>query len=497
MTKILITILIVSFTIYSQSLKTPLEKNDYNKLTSYEDLSSFVTKLNSYLMLNTKIIGTSVEGRNLYVVKVSNGEFGSDTSKIKVLIFAQQHGDEQSGKEGSLLVLKEIASGNLNYLFDRIDLLIVPQMNPDGSEKDTRRNSNHADLNRNHLILTQPETIALHKLFDQFLPEASMDVHEYSPYSEEWEKFGYLKNFDEQIGTVTNLNVSERIKKISIEKYLPFIEDYLKVRKFTYHNYILGGPPDVELIRYSTYDVNDGRQSFGAMNSFSFIQEGKSGKNSLDNIKKRAEGQAEGMKGFLEFIYLNKDEIKSLVSEERNKLINGKVNDKVAVQMDHVRNGEKLNLSLLSMKSNSDTIITVNDFRPVVKSLYDVERPEGYLILKSLPELYDWAMRQNLIVNSFTNSPDKKIEEYFISEIDSINFEGDTVVNPVIELKEFQNKINEHDYYFIPANQLKSNLIIIALEPKSMLGLVTYKDFEHLLKPGEYFPVLRVVKQKE
>ena len=56
-------------------------------------------------------------------------------------------------------------------------------------------------------------------------------------------------------------------------------------------------------------------------------------------------------------------------------------------------------------------------------------------------------------------------------EIDSIDFEGDTVVNPEVELNVFRNKINKQDYYFIPTNQLKNNLIVTALEPKSMLGI--------------------------
>ena len=36
-------------------------------------------------------------------------------------------------------------------------------------------------------------------------------------------------------------------------------------------------------------------------------------------------------------------------------------------------------------------------------------------------------------------------------------------------------------------------MIVIALEPKSMLGLVTYKQFENLLKAGKPFPILRVM----
>jgi hypothetical protein len=151
---------------------------------------------------------------------------------------------------------------------------------------------------------------------------------------------------------------------------------------------------------------------------------------------------------------------------------------------------------LYSIKTESDTNIIVTDFRPVVKSIYDVERPLGYLIPKNLTELYDWAVRQNLVISDLDITQDQVIQEYFVSEIDSIDFEGDTVVNPEVELKDVK-KIKPDDFYFIPTNQLKNNLIVTALEPKSILGLVTYKQFAHLLKTNEYFPVLRVVNQNK
>ena len=491
----IVTILLLVISIFPQ--QTPLEKNNYQKLTSYEELTDYVYQLDDKNdFLNVDIIGKSVEGRNLYALKFSNSTFGKDTSKIRVLIFAQQHGDEQSGKEGALIFARELLRQQKIYLFDKIDLVMIPQMNPDGSEIDTRFNANGMDLNRNHLILTEPETIAMHKLFNEYHFEATMDVHEYYPYTEDYLSYGYIKYFDEQIGTTTNPNVSERIRNFSNAEYLPFIESYLNERNFTFHNYIPGGPPEINLIRYSTYDINDGRQSLGIQNSFSFIQEGKNGRDSIDNIQKRAEGQATGMMGFLEFVYSNKDRIKSLVKGERSKLISGEVSDSVAIQMEHVSNGEKLIVPLRSMYSDSDSLITVNDFRPVVKSIYNVERPIGYLIPKNIIELYDWAVRQDLVISEF-DFTQGDFQKYFVNGIDSIDFEGDTVVNPIVELSDVKIKIKPDVYYFIPTNQIKNNLIVTALEPKSMLGLVTYKQYEHLLKAGEYFPVFRVVNRNK
>ena len=496
MNKLIAVILSLSIQIIAQ--QTPLEKNNYNKLTSYNELTDYVYQLESSSeILNVEAIGKSVEGRNLYALKFSNSEFGKDTSKIKILIFAQQHGDEQSGKEGALLLARELSKPENVYLFDKIDFVLIPQMNPDGSEKDVRMNADNMDLNRNHLILTEPETIALHKLFDEYLFEATMDVHEYYPYTEDYLQYGYIKNFDEQVGTTTNPNVSEKIRNFSNEEYLPFIAAYLNDRSFSFHNYIPGGPPEISLIRHSTYDINDGRQSLGIQNSFSFIQEGKNGRDSIDNIQRRTDGQANGMFAFLEFIYKNKNKIKSLVTEERSKLISGEVNDSVAIQMDHIKTGEKLNLTLYSLYTHSDTLIIVEDYRPVVQSTYDVKRPLGYLVPKKLTELYDWALRQNLVISDFEFMQGYDFQQYLVREIDSIDFEGDTIVNPDVELREVQEEINENNYYFIPSNQLKNNLIVTALEPKSILGLVTYKQYAHLLKAENYFPVLRVINQKK
>jgi murein tripeptide amidase MpaA len=132
-------------------------------------------------LIKSEVLTKSVEGRELFVVYFSKDGFGKDKSKIKVLIFAQQHGNEQSGKEGALLLVAELLKPENQYLFDKIDFALVPQMNPDGSEKNQRRNGNSLDLNRNHLILTEPETIGLHNLFNKYLFEVTMDVHEYAP----------------------------------------------------------------------------------------------------------------------------------------------------------------------------------------------------------------------------------------------------------------------------------------------------------------------------
>jgi hypothetical protein len=494
----LIALLIFMMPAQAQNLLTPLEKNNYQKVTSYDEITSFVKQLDEKSdLLKAEVIGKSSQGRNLYALMFSTSEFGKDKSKIKVMFHAQQHGNEQSGKEGALLLAQSLLKPENRYLFDKIDFAIVPQMNPDGSEVNERRNGNNMDLNRNHLILTEPETQALHRFFDKYLFEVTMDVHEYFPYGGDWEKYGYRRNADETLGVTTNPNVSEKIREFSNSEVFPYWSKILSINNFSSFVYAPGGPPEQDYIRHSTFDINDGRQSYGIQNTLSFIQEGLNGTDAfVDNIRHRAEGQMKGMRAMLDFVYLHKAEIKKMISVDRKALVSGKANPRVSIQSEHVKNGEKLTLPLLSYSTKNDTVVIVNDYRPVVKTLTDVVKPAGYLIPKQNRELVDWAGKHSLVTTEFKKKKSQKVEQYFVVRIDSMDFERDIIINPVVKTKEFKDNIIPSDYLYIPTTQLKGNLIVLALEPKSELGLVTYKQYAHLLKAGEAFPVLRVVENR-
>ena len=54
-------------------------------------------------------------------------------------------------------------------------------VNPDGADRSQRRNASGADLNRDWLTLSQPETKAVRAAIDRFDPEVVIDEHELSP----------------------------------------------------------------------------------------------------------------------------------------------------------------------------------------------------------------------------------------------------------------------------------------------------------------------------
>ena len=103
-------------------------------------------------------IGRSAGGRPLSAVHLARTT-GSPKS-WRLLFVGQQHGDELAGKDALLQLIVRI-SEDPEALPTDVDLWIVPVANPDGAAAGRRRNDAGADLNRDHLLLSQPETRAL------------------------------------------------------------------------------------------------------------------------------------------------------------------------------------------------------------------------------------------------------------------------------------------------------------------------------------------------
>lgn len=475
---------------------TPAQSKNFSSVSPYSEITEFLTRLEkSSDLVDVEIIGKSVQKRNIYTVQFSKGNFGKDPKKIKVLIFAQQHGNEQSGKEAALMLIAELCKPENQHYFDIIDLAVIPQMNPDGAEINKRRNGNEMDLNRNHLILTEPETQALHRYFDQFQFDMSIDVHEYSPYGEEWEKYGYRKNAQVTVGALTNINISTDMRRFEKQKVLPFMLNQIADAGYTSFEYCPGGPPEAEYIRFSTFDINDGRQSLGSIGTMSFIQEGMNGNDTfVENLRNRAYSQLAGMKAFLQFAYENAIEIKKLVSLERKSILENTAGSAISIQCDHKSNGSVLKLPLVNYSTKTDTIVEVHNFKPEVYSLKNVQAPFAYLIPKNDKNLINWCKTHHF---KTIKSPEKNafsVLKYAQTGYTvTLDFEGDTVVLfPMTEMAE--NNFNLHEYIILPANQPKGRMLVQALEPESVLGLATYKQFAYLFDNKSSFPILKMIK---
>ena len=157
----------------SKSLKDAADYPTHKQIEDY--LRTAVAK-------NPKIakmfsIGKSVEGRELWVVKISDN-VERDEKEPEFKYISSMHGDEITGRELTQYLVKDLIEAygkdeRITSLVNNTEIYIMPSMNPDGSKRRRRANANSVDLNRNFPDITrgdvntpkgrQPETKAIMK----------------------------------------------------------------------------------------------------------------------------------------------------------------------------------------------------------------------------------------------------------------------------------------------------------------------------------------------
>ncbi len=125
--------------------------------------------------LKLEEVGRSVEGRAIHMLTLGNGP-------RKVMLWSQMHGDEPSATPALLDIADYLLSAggrpSPQAILDQLTLLMVPMLNPDGSEIYQRRNAQGIDVNRDALNLATPEGRLLKRLRDQHQPFLGFNLHD-------------------------------------------------------------------------------------------------------------------------------------------------------------------------------------------------------------------------------------------------------------------------------------------------------------------------------
>ena len=440
--------------------------------------------------ISLEVIGQSEKGVDILALRAGES---TTTKPVRLLLFAQQHGNEQSGKEALLLLLRDLASGHYDSWLHTMEIWVVPQVNPDGADINERRNASGIDLNRDHVLKNAPETRALHDLFHRVKPHITVDIHEYQPFRSSWKEFGGYKNFDVQVGVTTNLNVDEKLRHFSLSEILPAIENHLNSKGFSFHNYLVGPVPNRGRTRHSTVDIDDGRQSFGILNTLSIIYEGINGPDGfVENLERRTYGQYEALKALLLFVHQNSSHTKNLVESARKKLTHSQPGEKVAIRMEHFPDGIQLVLPLTSSKTGMDTLVLIENYHPDIRALLETERPLAYLVPQNDSLLVSFLDLHRIEYYTDYELNKHSIQSYHIQEIRLSEDEELENRLPQLDIQTLQKVHLADSYLYVPTNQLHANFLVSVFEPQSMLGLAQRDGFQYLLQKGKVFPILRV-----
>ncbi len=155
--------------------KEPVIKDRFFK---HADVVSLIRKHANTSLLISEEIGQSVRGRSINHLTLGTG-------KTKVLLWSQMHGDESTATMAlfdlfNFLQADDEFNDLRKLILSRLELHIVPMLNPDGSQQWKRRNDLEIDVNRDARMLVTPEGRALMDLAKKIKPEIGFNLHDQS-----------------------------------------------------------------------------------------------------------------------------------------------------------------------------------------------------------------------------------------------------------------------------------------------------------------------------
>ncbi|MEJ2636951.1 MAG: hypothetical protein P8184_16895, partial [Calditrichia bacterium] len=303
------------------------------------------------------------------------------------------------------------------------------------------------------------------------------------------------------LGGVTNLNIDAQIIDFTKSVFIPTVGEKVKNAGFTFHRYVVGDPFEGSRMRYSTVEINDGRQSLGIYNTFSFIIEGKRYADLTTKIRRRAEGQLTAMLSLLQTVAENKEQIMKIVSESRNQLLQESHTSPVwsDIQMEYFLDSTNavLNFPIFNLHTWHHEIKELGNFHSLVRVKKSIEQPEGYVIPADQGELIKLLERHRIKMLPLQRDSLIRVEYYLLKHVTTRMEEEMELPYVDVRVKSELHKFGKGSV-IVYLNQPARLVLPLILEPESSFSIVAESSgrkyqFDYL-KERSVYPIFRLVK---
>lgn len=525
---ILAVLVILNSWLLPAELLTTAESSGFQKTSTYNDVMEFIFEAQKRSgKIHILSLTTSTEGRMIPLLVISKEGIRSlaelrTVNKPAVLIMANIHAGEVEGKEASLMLIREIVTGQFEEILEHQVLLIIPIFNADGNEKfghnrgdngpelaGMRYNGQYLDLNRDYLKLESPEVSALVKLFNEWDPILFVDLHTTN---------GSYHREPVTYTTQVNPDSDPVLCQYMWEKFFPAVSKTLKdkfdVDSIPYGNFVDRTQPEKGWQNHA-FNARYGNNYGGLRNRFTVLVENYA----HADFKTRVMGCFGFVKSILLYTNRHGAEMQEMCRTSDLKTRTSYFKEKFTLEF------ETKKLMELTIKSYQfeiekikpedrhkyppwfgDAIAKKTDILKDYKVDYyskavpvkSIPLAGAYIILPFHDTIITNLKNHGIIVEKIRKAVNLTVEQFILEEIKPADrlYQGHVVLSIKGHYEEKEVTV-PGDSYFVSMQQPLARLIPVLLEPQSEDGLLSWGFFNREIisqwtgKPASY-PVYRL-----
>jgi dipeptidyl-peptidase-4 len=488
-----------------QQLLTVAERSDYQATSKNDEVIAYCQELaKKSPLVRVAELGVTTEGRKLPLViladpPLATPEEAAKSGKLVVFAMGNIHAGEVDGKEGLLMLMRDLALAKERPLLKDLVLLFVPNFNADGGdlmaktnrthqngppEVGTRENAQKFDLNRDFIKLESPEVRALVRFFNQWDPAIFIDCH-----TTNGSRHNHTITYDGPRHPASDAGLIDFTRDIM----LPDLAVRLKKHSGYLANFY--GDFDNTKTLWKTYPAQPryGTQYYGLRNRIGILCESYV----YASYRDRVLASRDFVHSCFEYAAQNKETLRKLLKDAESS--SGKA--KVALRHKMVPLGKEM--SVIGIEGGKTappgkTKEYVVTYLGKCEATVEVARPYAYLLPANYAKVTENLKRHGIAVEELTAEALLMTEGYRVDKITTANqaFQEHKLVT--VEVSQLKQKGTvKAGTLVVRCAQPLGTLAAFLLEPQSEDGLCTWNYFDAGLKVGMDYPVLRVPQAVE
>jgi hypothetical protein len=407
---------------------------------------------------------------------------------LKILIIAGQHGDEKYSRMATKnLISHLLINGCKDY--PNACIAVLPNVNPDGSNKNTRRTISGIDMNRDHTTLNAEENRVIHSFVRAWKPNLIIDVHNYPPKRKYLDDRNLVFCHDILIDTPSNLAVYKRIGQDKLNRLIKDIQADLSPHDYSCERYILINSEGK--VRHSTHEIIDARNFLSLRyNTFTILLEAKE-PISTDN---KEETERTISSQFLALLSILKWACQNMAFLTGNSsAISHEDGANIPIRCKYVSSDIPFVREFKNTLTKKTEKVAFPSYESSIRATRYIKLPLAYAVpidkTHVLKVLYNHGFRSE----SNEESKLHTVENYGIISLNPPKGENKSPSKVEIMVTNKEQKLD--NYKVFPVSQPGGHSLALLLEPQSEYGLHKYENLKLNLTPGIDYPVLRVVQQ--